>query len=81
MTVLHTPRSEAALDLALALPPLGVPEPPSAALEGGCLAPIAAYHDGQRLEALVAAEDGSWVERRTGDDPVALAAELRALVP
>jgi hydroxymethylbilane synthase len=52
-----------------------------AAIGGGCLAPIAAYHDGSRLEALIAAEDGSWVERRTGDDPVALAAELKALVP
>jgi hydroxymethylbilane synthase len=51
-----------------------------AALEGGCLAPVAAHHDGRRLEALVAAEDGSWVERRVGDDPVALAAELRAVL-
>ena len=47
-----------------------------AALGGGCLAPVAAHHDGSRLTALVAAEDGSWVERRTGDDPVGLAAEL-----
>jgi hydroxymethylbilane synthase len=45
----------------------------------GCLAPVAAHHDGERLTALVAAEDGSWVERRAGDDPVALAAELVAL--
>jgi hydroxymethylbilane synthase len=52
-----------------------------AAIGGGCLAPIAAYHDGERLEALIAAEDGSWVERRTGTDPEALAAELKALVP
>jgi hydroxymethylbilane synthase len=52
-----------------------------AALEGGCLAPIAAHHDGTRLEALVAAEDGSWIERRSGDDPEALAAELKALLP
>jgi hydroxymethylbilane synthase len=50
-----------------------------AEIEGGCLAPVAAYHDGSRLEALIAAEDGSWVERRTGDDPVALAVELKAL--
>jgi hydroxymethylbilane synthase len=42
----------------------------------GCLAPVAAHHDGQVLTALVAAEDGSWVERRSGSDPDALAAEL-----
>jgi len=49
-----------------------------AAIGGGCLAPVAAYHDGEQLTALVAAEDGSWIERRTGDDPTALAAELLA---
>jgi hydroxymethylbilane synthase len=49
------------------------------AIGGGCLAPVAAHHDGETLTALVAAEDGSWVERRTGDDPAALAAELVAL--
>jgi hydroxymethylbilane synthase len=49
-----------------------------AAIGGGCLAPVAAYHDGERLTALVAAEDGSWIERRTGDDPAAVAAELLA---
>ena len=48
---------------------------------GGCLAPVAAYHDGDRLTALVAAEDGSWLERRTGDDPVAVADALLAAVP
>jgi len=47
-----------------------------AAVGGGCLAPVAAYHDGAGLTALVAAEDGSWIERRTGDDPAALGAEL-----
>jgi hydroxymethylbilane synthase len=46
---------------------------------GGCLAPVAAHHDGRQLTALVAAEDGSWVERRRGDDPAALASELSAL--
>jgi hydroxymethylbilane synthase len=46
------------------------------AIGGGCLAPVAAHHDGERLTALVAAEDGAWVERREGDDPAALAAEL-----
>jgi hydroxymethylbilane synthase len=45
---------------------------------GGCLAPVAAHHDGETLTALVADEDGRWVERRRGDDPVALAAELMA---
>jgi hydroxymethylbilane synthase len=52
-----------------------------AAVGGGCLAPVAAHHDGERLTALVAAEDGSWVERRTGDDPVRLGQELLSLVP
>jgi hydroxymethylbilane synthase len=48
---------------------------------GGCLAPIAAYHDGETLTALVADPDGRWVQRRSGDDPDALAAELLSLVP
>ena len=52
-----------------------------AAVGGGCLAPVAAHHDGERLTALVAAEDGSWVERRVGDDPVRLGQELLSLVP
>jgi hydroxymethylbilane synthase len=47
-----------------------------AAVGGGCLAPVAAHHDGSVLTGLVAAEDGSWIERRTGDDPAALGAEL-----
>jgi hydroxymethylbilane synthase len=50
------------------------------AIGGGCLAPVAAYHDGEMLTALVAAEDGSWVERLSGEDPAALAAELSAHV-
>jgi hydroxymethylbilane synthase len=50
------------------------------AIGGGCLAPVAAHHDGERLTALVADEDGSWIERRAGDDPAALARELAALV-
>ena len=52
-----------------------------ALIGGGCLAPIAAFHDGETLSALVADPDGRWVERRSGDDPDALAAELLALVP
>jgi hydroxymethylbilane synthase len=51
-----------------------------AAVGGGCLAPVAAHHDGTTLSALVAAEDGSWVERRSGDDPAALGRELLSLV-
>jgi hydroxymethylbilane synthase len=47
-----------------------------AAVGGGCLAPVAAHHDGSVLTGLVAAEDGSWIERRTGDDPAALGEEL-----
>ncbi len=50
-------------------------------LGGGCLAPVAAFHDGVTLTALIAAEDGSWIERRSGDDPVALASELAAFAP
>ena len=47
-----------------------------AAVGGGCLAPVAAHHDGTTLTGLVAAEDGSWVERLTGDDPAQLGREL-----
>ena len=47
-----------------------------ARIGGGCLAPVAAHHDGSILTALVAAEDGSWVERRSGSDPLALADAL-----
>jgi hydroxymethylbilane synthase len=49
-----------------------------AAVGAGCLAPVAAHHDGGALTALIAAEDGSWIERRTGDDPAALASDLLA---
>jgi len=52
-----------------------------AAIGSGCLAPVAAHHDGRTLTALIADEDGAWVQRRSGDDPRALAAELLALVP
>jgi hypothetical protein len=37
---------------------------------------VAAYHDGATLRALVAAEDGSWVERREGGDPAEVARAL-----
>jgi len=46
------------------------------AIGGGCLAPVAAHHDGERLTALIAGEDGSWLERRSGNDPAELAQEL-----
>jgi hydroxymethylbilane synthase len=51
------------------------------AIGAGCLAPVAAHHDGTVLTALVADVDGGWVERRSGRDPEALAAELLAAVP
>jgi hydroxymethylbilane synthase len=47
-----------------------------AAVGGGCLAPVAAHHDGASLTALVADEDGRWVERLSGNDPEALGREL-----
>jgi hydroxymethylbilane synthase len=50
------------------------------AIGGGCLAPVAAHHDGERLTALIADEDGTWVERREGTDPATLAAELAGVV-
>jgi hydroxymethylbilane synthase len=50
-----------------------------ATLGAGCLAPAAAHHDGTVLRALLAGENGEWVERREGDDPAALGRELAAL--
>jgi hydroxymethylbilane synthase len=50
-----------------------------AAVGGGCLAPVAAYHDGTTLTALVADEDGRWLERMSGDDPGALGRALADL--
>jgi hydroxymethylbilane synthase len=47
-----------------------------AAVGGGCLAPTAAHHDGTVLTGLVADDDGRWLERRSGADPVALGREL-----
>ena len=51
-----------------------------ALIGGGCLAPVAAHHDGASLTALVADEDGGWIERRTGSEPEAVARELLACV-
>ena len=47
---------------------------------GGCLEPVAAHHDGDRLTALIADENGAWIERRSGDDPAAVAAQLLEFV-
>jgi hydroxymethylbilane synthase len=49
-----------------------------ARIGAGCLAPVAAHHDGGTLRALIADEDGRWIELRSGDDPAALADELLA---
>ena len=46
---------------------------------GGCLAPVAAFHDGALLTGLIAHVDGEWLERRTGHDPATIAAELLAV--
>jgi hydroxymethylbilane synthase len=51
-----------------------------ALIGGGCLAPVAAHHDGAALTALVADEGGRWVERRTGQDPAEIATELSAFL-
>ena len=50
-----------------------------AAVGGGCLAPVAAHHDGSTLVGLIADEEGRWLERRFGDDPAALGEELARL--
>jgi hydroxymethylbilane synthase len=47
---------------------------------GGCLAPVAAHHDGEGLTALVADENGGWIERRRGGDPESVARELLAFL-
>ncbi len=49
-----------------------------AEIGAGCLAPVAANHDGNVLSALIAAEDGSWIERASGADAASVAAELLA---
>jgi hydroxymethylbilane synthase len=50
-----------------------------AAIGAGCLAPVAAHHDGHTLRALIADDDGAWVEHRSGSDPETLAAQLLEL--
>ncbi|HEY7732268.1 MAG TPA: hydroxymethylbilane synthase [Gaiellaceae bacterium] len=49
-----------------------------AVVGAGCLAPVAAYHDGTRLTALVADDDGRWIERLSGHEPVELGRALAA---
>ena len=49
-----------------------------AAVGAGCLAPVGAHHDGATLRALIADEDGAWIERAEGDDPAQVAAALLA---
>jgi hydroxymethylbilane synthase len=51
----------------------------AAAIGAGCLAPVAVHHDGATLTAMIAADDGSWLETASGDDPEALAAGLMAV--
>jgi hydroxymethylbilane synthase len=51
-----------------------------ARIGGGCLAPVAAHHDGTILTGLVADEDGAWIERRSGADPDTVAAALMEFV-
>jgi hydroxymethylbilane synthase len=51
-----------------------------AELGAGCLAPVAAHHDGTTLTALVADQDGGWIERRSGDDPVEIGRQLAEIV-
>jgi hydroxymethylbilane synthase len=50
-----------------------------AAVGGGCLAPVAAHHDGNVLTGLIAAEDGTWLERVVGADPTELGLRLAEL--
>jgi hydroxymethylbilane synthase len=47
---------------------------------GGCLAPVAAHHDGQLLTALAADDAGAWIERRRGADPDEVAQAIVAAV-
>lgn len=49
-----------------------------ARLGAGCLAPVGAYHDGQVLTAVMAADDGSWVGRAEGIEPAQVADALLA---
>ena len=50
-----------------------------ATVGGGCLAPLAAYHDGEQLTGMIAATDGSWLERVVGADAEDVGRRLAAL--
>jgi hydroxymethylbilane synthase len=50
----------------------------AAEIGAGCLAPVAVHHDGTSLRAMIAAEDGSWLETASGFEPTELAARLMA---
>jgi porphobilinogen deaminase len=52
-----------------------------ARIGGGCLAPVAAHHDGTTITALIADEDGAWIERRSGSSADEVAAQLLELLP
>jgi hydroxymethylbilane synthase len=52
-----------------------------ARIGGGCLAPVAAHHDGETLTAMVADEDGAWIEYRSGTSPVEVAEALQEFLP
>jgi hydroxymethylbilane synthase len=47
-----------------------------AVVGGGCLAPVAAHHDGELLWGFIASDDGPWSETRTGSDPQELGRQL-----
>ncbi len=49
-----------------------------ATVGAGCLAPVGAHHDGTTLRALIADDDGAWIEHAEGDDPVQVGAALLA---
>jgi hydroxymethylbilane synthase len=52
-----------------------------AVIGGGCLAPVAAHHDGTTLTAMIADEDGAWIEKRSGTSPDEVATQLLELLP
>jgi len=47
-----------------------------AVVGGGCLAPVAAHHDGETLWGFIAEDEGPWCETRTGSDPRELGRQL-----
>jgi hydroxymethylbilane synthase len=51
-----------------------------AVIGSGCLAPVAAHHDGRQLTALAADEEGAWIERRSGANPEEVARAIAAAV-